>query len=100
MAAEIDLVLIIVLIIMAIGLAFSIGANDETIAPLVGAGVLKFKLVLILGGIAIGGGMLLFSGGFVPETVGQNLLGEGETYTNFMLLAVLVYLLLKTSILI
>jgi len=90
MAAEIDLVLIIVLIIMAIGLAFSIGANDETIAPLVGAGVLKFKLVLILGGIAIGGGMLLFSGGFVPETVGKSLLGEGETYTNFMLLAVLV----------
>ncbi|MFX1478836.1 MAG: inorganic phosphate transporter, partial [Promethearchaeota archaeon] len=33
-----------------------------------------------------------FSGGFVPETIGKNLLGEGleEKYTNIMLLAVLV----------
>ena len=85
-----NLILIIILIIMAIGLAFSIGANDETISPLVGAGVLKFKLVLILGGVAIGGGMLLFSGGFVSETVGKSILGEGETYTNFMLLTVLL----------
>ncbi|MFX1552922.1 MAG: inorganic phosphate transporter [Promethearchaeota archaeon] len=77
---------------MSIGLAFSIGANDETLASLVGAGVLKFKIALILGGIAIGSGMILFSGGFVPETVGKSLLGEGleEKYTNYMLLAVLI----------
>lgn len=91
MAVELT-TLVIVLIIMAIGLAFSIGANDETLASLVGAGVLKFKIALILGGIAIGSGMILFSGGFVPETVGKSILGKGlnEKYTEFMLLAVLI----------
>lgn len=87
-----NLTLIIILIVMAIGLAFSIGANDETLASLVGAGALKFKIALIVGGAAIGGGMILFSGGFVPETVGKSLLGEGleEKYTNIMLLTVLI----------
>jgi PiT family inorganic phosphate transporter len=92
MADEISIILIIVLIMMAVGLAFSIGANDETLASLIGAGVVKFKIALILGGIAIAGGMILFSGGFVPETVGKSLLGEGleSKYTNYMLLTVLI----------
>ena len=92
MAAEIDLILIMVLIVMAVALAFSIGANDETLASLIGAGVLKFKIALIIGGTAIGVGMILFSGGFVPETVGRSLLGEGleSKYTNIMLLTVLI----------
>ncbi|MHA2391155.1 MAG: anion permease [Promethearchaeota archaeon] len=87
-----NITLIIVLVVMAIGLAFSIGANDETLSSLVGAGVLKFKIALIVGGAAIGSGMLVFSGGFVPETVGRSLLGEGleEKYTNIMLLTVLI----------
>ncbi|MFW9901637.1 MAG: anion permease [Candidatus Thorarchaeota archaeon] len=92
MAEDLTIILVIVLVLMAIGLAFSIGANDETLASLVGAGVLKFKIALILGGSAIGLGMILFSGGFVPETVGKSLLGEGleEQYTNYMLLTVLI----------
>lgn len=92
MAEELTIILVIVLVVMAIGLAFSIGANDETLASLVGAGVLKFKIALIVGGFAIGLGMILFSGGFVPETVGKSLLGEGleEQYTNYMLLTVLI----------
>ena len=92
MAADINLALIIVLVVMAVALAFSIGANDETLASLVGAGVLKFKVALIIGGTAIGAGMIIFSGGFVPETVGKSLLGEGleAKYTNIMLLTVLV----------
>ena len=92
MAEELTIILIIILVVMAIGLAFSIGANDETLASLVGAGVIKFKIALILGGFAIGLGMILFSGGFVPETVGKSLLGEGleEQYTNYMLLTVLI----------
>lgn len=92
MAADINLALIIVLVVMAVALAFSIGANDETLASLVGAGVLKFKVALIIGGTAIGAGMIMFSGGFVPETVGKSLLGEGleAKYTNIMLLTVLV----------
>ncbi|MFX0080690.1 MAG: anion permease [Candidatus Hodarchaeota archaeon] len=92
MTSEINLILIIVLVVMAVAFAFSIGANDETLASLVGAGVLKFKIALIVGGVAIGSGMIIFSGGFVPETVGKNLLGEGleEKYTNIMLLTVLI----------
>ncbi|MHA1912868.1 MAG: anion permease [Promethearchaeota archaeon] len=92
MAADINLALILVLIVMAVALAFSIGANDETLSALVGAGVVKFKVALIIGGTAIGSGMILFSGGFVPETVGKSLLGEGleAKYTNIMLLTVLI----------
>jgi len=97
MAAETNLILIIVLIVMAVALAFSIGANDETLASLIGAGVIKFKIALIIGGTAIGVGMIIFSGGwggegFVPDTVGRSLLGEGlkGEYTNIMLLTVLI----------
>jgi len=90
MAAELSTILVIVLIVMAISLAFSIGANDETLSALVGAGVLKFKIALIIGSIAIGAGMIFFSGGFVAKTVGADILGEGITYTTFMLLTVLI----------
>ncbi|MFX1315481.1 MAG: anion permease [Promethearchaeota archaeon] len=90
MAAELSTILVIVLIVMAISLAFSIGANDETLSALVGAGVLKFKIALMIGSIAIGAGMIFFSGGFVAKTVGADILGEGITYTTFMLLTVLI----------
>ncbi|NVM36144.1 MAG: inorganic phosphate transporter, partial [Candidatus Lokiarchaeota archaeon] len=90
MVVNLSLILVIVLIIMAIGLAFSIGANDETLSALVGAGVIKFKLALLIGGIAIGGGMILFSGGWVAKTVGSDILGEGIQYTTYMLLTVLI----------
>ena len=82
--------IIIVLIILAMALAFSIGANDETLAALIGTGALKFKLALIIGGIAIGFGMIVTSGGFVAKTVGADILGEGLTYTTSMLLTVLI----------
>ncbi|MFW9951078.1 MAG: anion permease [Candidatus Thorarchaeota archaeon] len=90
MAEGIASILVIVLIVLAIGLAFSIGANDETLSALVGARVVKFKMALILGGVAIGGGMTIFSGGFVAKTVGADILGEGVQYTTFMLLTVLI----------
>ncbi|MFW9830064.1 MAG: anion permease, partial [Candidatus Thorarchaeota archaeon] len=90
MADNFSLVLIIILIMLAVGLAFSIGANDETLSTLVGAGVIKFKLALIIGGAAIGGGMVAFSSGFVAKTVGADILGEGITYTTYMLLTVII----------
>jgi PiT family inorganic phosphate transporter len=90
MADDITAILVIVLIIMAISLAFSIGANDETLSALIGAGVLKFKIALFIGGVAIGAGMIFFSSGFVAKTVGSDILGEGVTYTTFMLLTVLI----------
>ncbi len=90
MANDIISILVIILVVMAIALAFSIGANDETLSALVGAGVLKFKIALIIGGIAIGSGMIFFSGGYVAKTVGADILGEGIQYTDFMLLTVLI----------
>jgi PiT family inorganic phosphate transporter len=90
MADGLNSIIIVVLIVLAIGLAFSIGANDETLSALVGAGVVKFRIALILGGVAIGSGMVFFSGGFVAKTVGADILGEGVRYTTFMLLTVLI----------
>ena len=90
MAADIISIVVVVLIVLAIALAFSIGANDETLSTLVGAGVIKFKLALLIGGIAVGAGMFSFSFSFVAKTVGADLLGETLTYTDFMLLTVLI----------
>ena len=90
MAGDLTSILVIVLIILAISLAFAIGANDETLSSLVGAGVIKFKVALLIGGIAVGAGMFSFSFAFVAKTVGSDLLGEGLTYTTFMLLTVLI----------
>ncbi|MBY8979533.1 MAG: inorganic phosphate transporter [Candidatus Lokiarchaeota archaeon] len=90
MAVDIISIVVIVLIVLAIALAFSIGANDETLSTLVGAGVIKFKVALLIGGIAVGVGMFSFSFAFVAKTVGADLLGEAITYTEFMLLTVLI----------
>lgn len=90
MADGIGQIIIIVLIVLAIALAFSIGANDETLSALVGTGVIKFRMALIIGGLAIGGGMISTSGGFVAKTVGSDILGEGLVYTTSMLLTVLI----------
>ncbi len=90
MVSDLTSILVIVLIILAISLAFAIGANDETLSSLVGAGVIKFKVALLIGGVAVGAGMFSFSFAFVAKTVGADLLGEGLTYTDFMLLTVLI----------
>jgi len=90
MAVDIISILVIVLIVLAIALAFSIGANDETLSTLVGAGVIKFKLALLIGGIAVGVGMFSFAFAFVAKTVGADLLGEALKYTDIMLLTVLI----------
>ncbi|MFO8020452.1 MAG: anion permease [Promethearchaeia archaeon] len=86
---EIVAVVTPVLIVMGISLAFAIGANDETLAALVGTNILKFRIALICGGMAAGFGMIFLSRG-VGETVGANILGPGIKYTSFMLLAVLI----------
>ena len=90
MAVDIISILVVVLIVLAIALAFAIGANDETLSTLVGAGVIKFKLALLIGGIAVGAGMFSFAFAFVAKTVGSDLLGEALNYTDFMLLTVLL----------
>ena len=89
MATEYGPIIIVVLIVLAVCLSFSIGANDETVAPLAAAGTLKFKFVLVLGGIGIAFGTIFLSEG-VASLVGQKILGPGIKYTIFMLLSVLI----------
>jgi phosphate/sulfate permease len=89
MAENLTFILIAILIVMGFSLAFSIGANDETLAPLVGANILRFRVALIIGGIATGVGMVFFSQG-VGKTVGADILGPGIQYSVFMLLSVLI----------
>jgi PiT family inorganic phosphate transporter len=93
MTEQLTLIIFIILIAMGISLAFSIGANDETLSALVGANVLKFRIALIVGGVAAGLGMIFLSQG-VGKTVGADILGPGLKYTNFMLLAVLISIII------
>ena len=89
MATDLVVILLIFTIIMALGLSYAIGANDETVSPLVGANVIKFKVVLIIGGVATAIGLIFLSQG-VGCVIGEELLGDGITYSAFMLLAVLI----------
>ncbi|MHA1438105.1 MAG: inorganic phosphate transporter [Promethearchaeota archaeon] len=89
MIEEVTLIIFTALIVLAIFLSFSIGANDETVSPLAAAGTIKFKLVLVLGGIGIAIGTIFLSRG-VASLVGEKILGPGIRYTIYMLLAVLI----------
>ena len=82
-------IIVAILIVLAIGLSFSMGSNDETSAPLAGAGIVKLKIVLIIGGAGIAFGMIFLSRG-VASMVGAKILGPAIKYTTFMLLAVLI----------
>ncbi|MBN1802169.1 MAG: inorganic phosphate transporter [Candidatus Lokiarchaeota archaeon] len=86
---ELSNYIVIVLILLALFLSFSIGANDETPAPLAAAGTLKFKSVLILGGVGLAIGTIFLSEE-VASTVGKKFVGEDVTYTIYMLLSVLI----------
>jgi len=89
MSFPIITILIIVLIGLAFALSFSTGANDETLAPLAGANIFKFKFVLMLGGVALACGLIFLSQG-VSKTVGSDILGPDMKYSTYMLLAVLI----------
>jgi len=90
MDADLTAIIIIVLIILALLLSFSIGGNDETSTPLAAAGIIKFKYVLILGGIGLTIGTIFLSEE-VASTVGDKFLGPAiPEYTIFMLLSVLI----------
>lgn len=82
-------IIVAVLIALAIGLSFSMGSNDETSAPLAGAGTLKLKIVLIIGGAGLAFGTIFLSRG-VASMVGAKILGPSIKYTVYMLLAVLI----------
>lgn len=86
---ELSHIIVITLIILALFLSFSIGANDETPAPLAATGTIKFKAVLVLGGIGLAIGTIFLSEE-VASTVGKKFVGEEVTYTIYMLLSVLI----------
>lgn len=69
--------LLIVLLTVSVIVAFGIGTNNESLAPLVSSGAFKMKYVLYLGVLVSILGSLLF-GSAVSETIGTGLLNVGE----------------------
>ncbi len=81
-------IVIIILILMVI-LSFGIGANDETMATLVGSRVLKTKYVIVLAAILSFVGVYFLSDK-VGKTIGENLLGANVEYSVSMLIAIII----------
>ncbi|UYP48649.1 hypothetical protein NEF87_004934 [Candidatus Lokiarchaeum ossiferum] len=82
-------VIVIVLLVLMMGLAFAIGANDETMATLVGSRSIKVKTAVILGAFLVFAGVVFLSAG-VGKTVGASLLGSEVEYNVNMMLAILI----------
>lgn len=70
---------------MAIYIAFSIGANDETMAPLAGSGFVKVGTAALLGGLMAFFGAV-FLGYKVEETIGRKLLVGTVTTTDAIII--------------
>ncbi len=83
-----DLV-VLILIILAVVLAFGIGANDETMANVVSSGSLKLKYAVLFGGVLAFLGCLFLSAN-VGKTIGKSLLGSEVSYNSFMMMAILL----------
>ena len=89
--------MVYILLVLSLFLAFGIGANDETMATVVGSGSLKLKISVYIGGILVLLGCLFMSAE-VGKTIGKNLLGSGSDgvgglsadYDAKMMLAVLL----------
>ena len=85
--------MVYVLLVLSMILAFGIGANDETMATVVGSGSLKVRIAVFIGGALVVLGCIILSTN-VGKSVGADLVGVTVTYDNKMMLAVL----LSTSI--
>ena len=85
---EMDPIVILLLILM-VGLAFAIGANDETMATLVGSRSVKINVAIYFGGGLVFLGVLFLSAS-VGKTIGASLLGDEIEYDISMMLAILV----------
>ena len=81
--------IVIVLLILMFALSFGIGANDETMATLVGSRSIKTRYAIALGAILAFVGVIFLSEQ-VGKTIGENLLGENVVYNNFMLFAIII----------
>jgi PiT family inorganic phosphate transporter len=83
-------VIVIILIILMLALSFGIGANDETMATLVGSRSLKFKYVIVLAVILVFVGVLVLSEQ-VGKTIGENLINLEEVdYNVYMLFSIII----------
>ncbi|TFG20007.1 MAG: inorganic phosphate transporter [Promethearchaeota archaeon] len=81
--------MVYILLILSMFLAFGIGANDETMATVVGSGSLKLRIALIIGGVLVLIGCMFLSSS-VGKTIGAGLVGQEVNYDNRMMLAVLL----------
>ena len=89
--------ILIIFLVLSIIISFSIGANDETMAPLYGSRILNMKQILILAGIfAIAGALLLGEG--VSKSVGDSILLLDYNDPSISQDAVVMTILISTAI--
>jgi inorganic phosphate transporter, PiT family len=81
--------MVIVLILLMFALAFGIGANDETMATLVGSRIMKLKTAIIIAAVLVFLGVVFLSAS-VGKTVGASLLGSEVQFNTFMMLAIII----------
>ncbi|MHA1202095.1 MAG: inorganic phosphate transporter [Candidatus Heimdallarchaeaceae archaeon] len=81
--------IVIVILVLMVILSFGIGANDETMATLVGSRVLKTKYIIVLAAILAFVGVYFLSDK-VGRTIGENLLGPNVEYSVSMLIAIII----------
>jgi PiT family inorganic phosphate transporter len=73
-----------------LALSFGIGANDETMATLVGSRSLKFRYIIIIAAILVFVGVLVLSEQ-VGKTIGENLINLDEVdYNVYMLFSIII----------
>lgn len=80
---------VILLLIVSFALAFAIGANDETMATVVGSRAISLKLAVIIGAILTFVGTFFLSAD-VGKTIGASMLGELVSYNSMMMLAIIL----------
>ncbi len=81
--------IVIIILVLMVLLSFGIGANDETMATLVGSRVLKTKYIIALAAILSFVGVYFLSDK-VGKTIGENLLGSNVEYSVSMLIAIII----------
>jgi len=91
-------VILVIFLIIAIIIAFGIGANDETFAGIYGSRILSMKFILILASIfAITGALLL--GEAVSKTVGKGILVNlNDAIVITILVSTAIWLILSSAL--
>jgi PiT family inorganic phosphate transporter len=90
-------IIIVVFLIISIVIAFGIGGNDETMAPIVGARILTMKQVLIIAFILAFAGALILGEG-VAKSVGNSILTINYEANSINQDAVILTILISTAV--